>query len=188
MIHTIACVSGAAFCSLFSCGLGGGLDVYVQLFLALQGGADPNGADEQQRTALLRAAARGHTRVVEMLLEAKADPNIADSFGQSPIMIVALSWHREIAQQLLSASADLNHASLDGLNALAVAAKCKNVEACRLFAKATSHVDEATQEFLEVCPPINVAPLTPSSSRARPGAFRPIGRWFDDRWSVSYTH
>ena len=45
--------------------------------LAKRPGADLDAADERGRTAMLEAAERGHTDVVELLLEAVADPGLA---------------------------------------------------------------------------------------------------------------
>ncbi|MFN3652393.1 MAG: ankyrin repeat domain-containing protein [Armatimonadota bacterium] len=72
--------------------------------LLLDGGADPNLVDCTGTTALLAAAAEGHTQIVRDLLERGADPRARDSDGATARMLA----ERHICElrSLLRASAD----------------------------------------------------------------------------------
>ena len=55
---------------------------------------------------LQRAAAQGHARIVELLVEAGADVNTRDVQGRTPLMAAALGDHTEALESLLKAGAD----------------------------------------------------------------------------------
>lgn len=53
--------------------------------LLLETGASTNARDENQQTALYRAAAHGHVPVVRVLLQAGADVDAEDLDGNTPL-------------------------------------------------------------------------------------------------------
>lgn len=55
---------------------------------------------------LQRAAAQGHARIIELLVEAGADVNARDALGRTPLMAAALGDHTEALESLLKAGAD----------------------------------------------------------------------------------
>jgi len=57
-------------------------------------------------TALIVAAAEGHTESLQALLRAGADPNIASSTGRTALMLAAGSNHADVVELLLKAGAD----------------------------------------------------------------------------------
>lgn len=74
----------------------------------LQAGASPDGVNAEGETALIRAAAAGRTKCVQLLLAAKASPHIADHQGQTPLIHAALGGHSGVITALLKARADIN--------------------------------------------------------------------------------
>ena len=62
---------------------------------------DPSLATVMDMTGPLHEAARhGHTRVVEMLLEAGADPRRVDANGRTPLDLAAAQGHTAIVERL----------------------------------------------------------------------------------------
>lgn len=90
----------------------------------LEGGAQVDLADGEQRTALRAASWGGHEEVVARLLERGADVNRADREGRTALIAAAYMGHAEIVEHLLDGGAEANHADSDGRTALSVAALC----------------------------------------------------------------
>jgi ankyrin repeat protein len=67
---------------------------------------------EHGYTPLLWAAAKGHERVVELLLQRGVDPDSKDQFGQSPLSLAAASGHEAVVRLLL-ATDGVNPNSMD---------------------------------------------------------------------------
>jgi len=73
----------------------------------LDGGADPNAKFRYDQTPLFKAAERGHTEVVKLLLERGALPNLKDTFyGSTPITWAAEKGHVEAVRALLEKGAE----------------------------------------------------------------------------------
>jgi ankyrin repeat protein len=104
--------------------------------LLLEGGASVNSADAyQQQTALMWAAAEGHTEVVQALLDAKADPNKrayisgiderkhADhaTGGFTALMFAVRNGHEAAATALMKGGADPKLTNGDGVTATMLA-------------------------------------------------------------------
>jgi ankyrin repeat protein len=92
---------------------------------------------EHGYTPLLWAAAKGHERVVELLLQKGVDPDSKDRFGQSPLLWAAANGHEAVLQQLLAIDGvDLNstdtHAGC-GQTPLAWAAKKGHATVVRML-------------------------------------------------------
>ena len=66
---------------------------------------DLNAKEGAGRTALIRAAGRGHTDTVKALLEAAADLNVKDKEGKTALMYAKNKSHTEIVQLLKGAGA-----------------------------------------------------------------------------------
>ena len=71
--------------------------------ILLEEGADPNGQDSYDSTALHYASFRGHIQVVQELLKhSQTNPNLQDEYGSTALMM-ASSWGRsQVVQALLS--------------------------------------------------------------------------------------
>ena len=77
--------------------------------LLIQYGADINIKDtKQQRTALMCAAQRGHTSIVQYLLEQGALVNTQDVKGVTSLMMASQNGHPETVRVLLDYGADAN--------------------------------------------------------------------------------
>lgn len=83
----------------------------------LDGGAAPDARNEKGQSALAMAAARGHTDVVQLLLDFGADPNGAGS-DPSPARAACTTASGECLRLLLAAGADPNACFTDGQSLL----------------------------------------------------------------------
>lgn len=91
-------------------------DVVAQLLAA---GADPNIAEDDGSTALLKAAAVGHGAVVRLLLEGGADPNVGRGDDPiTPLHYAAFGGFEEVVAALLAAGARLDAADAEGSSPL----------------------------------------------------------------------
>merc|ERR1719454_1152683 len=70
------------------------------------------------KTALVKAAYGGHTKVATMLLEAEADPDAVDSQGYGALAFAASFGHRDVLQALLEYDADPDVADQFGITPL----------------------------------------------------------------------
>lgn len=86
-------------------------------------------------TALALASSRGHTAIVELLLDAGADPNLESYDGRTPIMRAA---NADICRMLLAAGADAKAVDDDGNT---VFMWPSNAECCRLLLEAGARAD-----------------------------------------------
>ncbi|KAH8316981.1 hypothetical protein KR074_002690 [Drosophila pseudoananassae] len=57
----------------------------------LESGANPNAADEYNRSPLHLAACRGYIPIVQQLLKYGANPNVVDSLGNTPLHLAVIS-------------------------------------------------------------------------------------------------
>ncbi|KAH8270482.1 hypothetical protein KR018_010600 [Drosophila ironensis] len=57
----------------------------------LEAGANPNAADEYNRSPLHLAACRGYVTIVQQLLKYGANPNVVDSLGNTPLHLAVIS-------------------------------------------------------------------------------------------------
>lgn len=89
----------------------------------LAAGADPNKADHQGGTALIRAAGEGAVAVVRLLLAAGADARQPDKNGVGPLAWAVANGHDGAAEALIAAGADVNQTTdpVKGGSVLAVA-------------------------------------------------------------------
>jgi len=97
------------------------LDVVVYF---LNKGMDPNASGRNGYTALIVAAARGHTGIVDLLLARGADLDKTNDTGWSALMEAALRDQDTIVKHLLKAGAHMEgFETKNGLTALMIAAK-----------------------------------------------------------------
>lgn len=88
---------------------------------ALKDGADVNARDGRGGTALMHAASKGYTLMVESLLEAKADPDVRAADGATALFMTAVQRHSEIIELLMKAGADISIKGPKGKTATDVA-------------------------------------------------------------------
>ena len=92
----------------------------------MQAGADPDIADDYDRTPLIAGSENGHANIVSNLLQAGADPNLADNNGRTPLMVASAKNHALIVAQLLycpGIDINVNHVANDGTTALITASE-----------------------------------------------------------------
>ncbi|KAJ6435312.1 hypothetical protein OIU84_000491 [Salix udensis] len=100
----------------------------------LEGGLDPNEADNSGRSALHIAASKGSENCVLLLLDYGVDPNCRDSDGNVPLWEAMLGGHEALAKLLVENGASLHHgevghfactaAELNNLNLLKEIVQC----------------------------------------------------------------
>lgn len=82
--------------------------------LVISHGIELEGRDNFQRTPLMLAAKAGHSRAVELLLEAGANPNALDFAKRNALHYGAKSRNRSVVGTLLNAGADSNQSDSRG--------------------------------------------------------------------------
>ncbi|XP_064391903.1 uncharacterized protein LOC135339643 isoform X3 [Halichondria panicea] len=117
--------------------------------LALEGGADPNQADEDNRTALRVASSNGHDEVVRVLLAAKATVNTQSKSGRSPLWVASCNGHLKCVELLINAGANVDMQEEDNWTALHIACQNGHDEVVRvlLAAKATVNTQSKSGQF-----------------------------------------
>lgn len=93
----------------------------------LKSGADINSRDEEGATALMLAAGKGYSGMVEMLLQAGAEVDAADLRGWTALMKALFNYEQnkgfpEIVSTLIDAGADIEHKVAYGTRPLMIAA------------------------------------------------------------------
>ncbi|ELU02466.1 hypothetical protein CAPTEDRAFT_220778 [Capitella teleta] len=88
------------------------------LDLLVAKGADFNGYDKYEMSAVMYAARGGHAEVTKRLVELKADLEKQDSRGMTALMLAAQRGHVMVVKALLDGEADLTKHSIDGSKAI----------------------------------------------------------------------
>lgn len=97
-------------------------------------GADVNATDECGRTALARAAEKGHTEIVKLLLDHGAHANTASGgIGCTALMLAAGKGHTEVVELLLNKGADVDAINNCGRTALMEASREGHTEVVELL-------------------------------------------------------
>lgn len=119
---------------------------------ALAAGADADTTGDQQATALMLAAERGHVAIMRTLLDAGASARAVREGGITTLMHAAASGKPEVLQMLLDAGIDVNARSTRAsITALRIAAATGALDAARLLLAAgadRNEVDESGSRLL----------------------------------------
>jgi len=104
--------------------------------ILLQAGADPNAADRQGETALMKASARGLQETVKLLLDHQANVNQKDLRGRTALMHAAASLYSTAIPLLLEKGADPGVRDSEGKSALDLADDSSNLGALAMLSLA----------------------------------------------------
>jgi ankyrin repeat protein len=88
---------------------------------------------EEERPALIRAAAIGHGGIIHALIAAKANVNARDGDGDTALIWSAFLGHTDLVRQLHAARADLNAQGAGGFTALSQAVTQGRLATARLL-------------------------------------------------------
>ena len=91
--------------------------------------------EDQSKSSLLLAAARGELERVQTLLTAGGDPNVRNDLGQTPLHWAVGGGHADVANALLKAGADPGARDNDGQTPLHVAARKGELEIAKVLLK-----------------------------------------------------
>ena len=86
----------------------------------------PRGAALNTTCAVAQAAARGHTAIVELLLQHRAKVNVAATDGSTALLKAVANGHWQIINMLLDAGASTKVTMQNGITLAAIAAHAKD--------------------------------------------------------------
>jgi len=104
--------------------------------ILLEAGADPNAADREGETALMKAAGHGVKETVKVLIEHHADVNRKDAKGRTALMHAAAGHRSDAIPLLLENGADPNARDYEGKSSLDLADKSNNLGAIAMLSLA----------------------------------------------------
>ena len=110
--------------------------------MLIAAGFNVNASNSDGDTAMMLAAANGHTEIARLLIVSGANIDNKDSIGRTELMLVSRNGHREIAQLLIAAGADVNSkANYTLLTALIYATENGHKEIAQLLINAGADVN-----------------------------------------------
>jgi len=101
--------------------------------------------DKNRRSALILATAKGHTKIVTLLLSSGAEVNYRDNAGLTALNWAAMRQKNAVASQLLIWHADVNTYDNNGVTPLMYAVGTHNVELIQLLAKSGANLNATSQ-------------------------------------------
>ena len=104
--------------------------------ILLEAGADPNAADREGETALMKASGYGVRESVRVLIEHHADVNRKDVKGRTALMHASAGHRSDAIPLLLEHGADANARDYEGQSALDLADKSSNLGAIAMLSLA----------------------------------------------------
>jgi uncharacterized protein len=123
-------------------------DNFEEVEAALNAGADINHANRFGDTALMRAADKGNTDIVKLLLKHNADVNLASHWYKTTALLnAAYRQYTDIVRLLIDHNANVNHADQGGYTVLMYAAGKGNVDAVRLLIDHNANVNYIQEEY-----------------------------------------
>jgi ankyrin repeat protein len=96
-------------------------------------GKDVNAVDMDRQSALMVAAVKGCSDIVNALIAAGADVNQRDVHGVTALMVAATSGHLPILEALLNAKADFTARGANGFTAFEMATRNKHHEITQIL-------------------------------------------------------
>jgi ankyrin repeat protein len=107
---------------------------------------DINGKSRNDWTALMVAAAKGNTEMVQLLLKNGANVNVRNKTGQTPIIFAAHWGHIDIVKLLIDSGVDVNAQMDDGWTALIDAVNMDRLEVTKLLIEGGANVNMKSSE------------------------------------------
>jgi ankyrin repeat protein len=107
--------------------------------------ADVDQVNDFKVTALIKAAAVGHTHIVSLLLRSHAQVDLASQYGVTALIASARAGHTAVVQLLLDAQADVRITNVYKDTALSAAQKAGHGEVTALLDPASAGVQAASE-------------------------------------------
>lgn len=104
----------------------------------LNSGASVDAANSEGKTALMKAADKGRTDAVQLLLKHGAQVNQRDAEGRTPLMYAADEGHTEVVRLLLAAGADPQARDKEGETALTMAEEERHADTADVLRRASA--------------------------------------------------
>ncbi|KAI1276347.1 hypothetical protein F5Y07DRAFT_140399 [Xylaria sp. FL0933] len=120
-------------------------DIPIVLRHLVSNGYSVESKGTDSETALIRAAARGHTINVEVLLQLGADVNARDYMDETALQRAAKIGNEDIIRTLLKSGADANITASGNWTALMSAVSSGNIDAVRLLMQAGADLAVETE-------------------------------------------
>ncbi|KAI0425854.1 hypothetical protein F5Y09DRAFT_320665 [Xylaria sp. FL1042] len=120
-------------------------DIPTVLRHLVSNGQSIEGKGTDGETALIRAAAYGHTSNVEILLELNANVNARDYMDETALQKAAKIGYEDLIQTLLSSGADANIAASGNWTVLMSAVSGGNIDVVRLIIRAGADLAAETE-------------------------------------------
>ena len=99
-----------------------------------------------RRKAIHHAAARGHVRVVEKLVESGADINIVDDDSRTPLLWAATNGWVSVAEYLINHGAAINLAQREGFTPLHAATYLGHLPMCQFLLSRGADINSADRD------------------------------------------
>lgn len=93
------------------------------------------------RSLLHEAAANGHARIVELLVQNGADIESRDMMNNTPIFLAAFGGHAKVVQTLIQLDARIDVCNSDGCTPLHNAARCGSADCIKLLLRLGARTD-----------------------------------------------
>ena len=128
---------------------------YAKIIQALDEGANPNAANNNNTTALMMAAQFNKSaRVTEALIKAGAELNEQNHKGNTALMYAAMSNNPDVVKALYDAGADIEVVNSQGMKASDFAISNKKLNGTDIVRLLRNEPEEVTQPELESSPEI----------------------------------
>ena len=117
----------------------------------LEAGIDAATEDDQYRSAFWLAATKGHSEIMQLLIDAGANPNSTNNPDGWPVLMsLVKDDERELVEKLIAVGADVNAKATNGMPVLVQAVQSGNSDIVTLLLDAGADVNAKTGRGMTV--------------------------------------